>query len=146
MGHVKKDASQLMMLQKELEELTRFFPGDDRSSGRGEQVHVPHVDMYETGNHLYIDVDLPGVKKEDVNCNISNEEVFVEARKKISRPEKSAHYYCMERFFGFFRRTIDIPVIVNTGDVEAKLVDGILHIKLPKINDRRVKKRKIEIK
>ena len=146
MGHVKKSANHLVQLQNELEEFLRPPSGGGRSGGKGEQVHIPHVDVYESGNYLYIDVDLPGIKKEAISFYVTNDEVNVEARKKVSRPEKSAHYFCMERYFGVFRRTISVPTIINTGEVEAKLVDGILHIKLLKIKDRRVKKRKIEIK
>lgn len=143
MGHGKKETEMLRFLHRELEEFVRTSPLESR---RGGQVHSPHVDIYETEDYLYIDIDLPGVKKEDINCYISPDELYVEAIKKISSPEKKAHFYCMERYFGTFRRTIEIPAVVNTSKIEARLVDGILHITLPKIHDRRVRKRKVEIK
>lgn len=143
MGHGKKETEMLKFLHKELEEFVRTSPLESR---RGGQVHNPQVDVYETENYLHIDIDLPGVKKEDINCYISPDELFVEAVKKTAPPEKRAHFYCMERYFGTFRRTIEIPAVVNTTNVEAKLVDGILHITLPKIYERRIRKKKVEIK
>lgn len=146
MGQVRKNVDQLSQLQTEMDDFIRDSLGEGRSRRSGEHVHQPQVDVYERGGYLHIDVDLPGVRKEDIICHVSNEQVFVEARKKASSPEKTAHYFCMERLFGRFKREIDIPTIVNTRDVEAKLENGILRIRMPKIPDRREKRRRIEIK
>lgn len=146
MGQAKKDFDQLLRLQAEIEEFLRESMGETRAKVKGEQSHIPHVDVYETGDFLDIIVDLPGIRKEDLNLYISTDHIFVDARKIPSRPEKTAHYYCIERYFGRFQREIEIPVIVNTREVDAKLENGTLHIRLVKINDRREKRRKIEVK
>jgi len=146
MGQVRKSIDQLSQLQIEIDNFIRDSLGEGQARGRGEHVHQPQIDVYETGDHLHIDVDLPGIRKEDITCDISSNRVFVEARKKASSPEKTAHYFCMERLFGRFKREIEIPTIVNTRSVEARLDNGILRIKMPKIPDRREKRRRVEIK
>ena len=145
MAHVKKNADQLTRLQAEIEEFIRDSIGGAKGRESSEHVHIPNVDIYEAGDSLCIDVDLPGVPREDVGCFIEGDKIYVEARKKPSNPEKKAHYYCMERVFGKFVREIDIPVIVNTHLVTAQYDEGTLRIRLPKIQDRRMKKRRIEL-
>lgn len=146
MGQAKKNVYQLVLLQKEMEEFIRESALEGKRGTHAEQVHIPHIDVYETEKYLHMDIDLPGVEKSDVSCYVTSEQVFIEAIKPASRPSKSAKYYCIERFFGRFRRVIEIPATVNTIDAEAKFEDGLLRIRFPKITDRRQKRRKIEIK
>jgi HSP20 family protein len=99
---------------------------------------IPNVDLCESGDAVVVRVELPGVNHTDVSIMIRDGAIRVQGIK--SEPGESHQllcYFCLERRYGKFDRTIPIAWAVDTRRVQAILEKGILTIVLPKVQDRR---------
>lgn len=103
------------------------------------QEYSPLVDMYETGDSLVFEIDLPGVKPEDVTVQVMDDELLVEGFKREQEDESMLRYIRMERGPRCFRRTLGIPVSVNPLAAKAVYRDGVLRVELPKLVDEAVR-------
>jgi HSP20 family protein len=134
------------MVQSDIEKLLKEDLSDEQVSSQGGHTYVPQADVYETAHEIIVLVDLPGISKENVDLFISGTKIIIEAIKRDKKTPRNARYYCIERLFGKVQRTVDIPAPVHTGKVEAIMQNGVLVIRMPKIEDRRGSKRRIEIR
>jgi HSP20 family protein len=105
---------------------------------------LPDVDIYEKENKLYIRMDLPEIKPEDVDISIVDNTLKVRGERKQTEEVKEENYYRMERRYGSFERMIELPVRVKTEDVEATYENGVLRIELPKAEETKAKEIKIK--
>jgi HSP20 family protein len=104
----------------------------------------PAVDLVDTENALQVKVELPGVKKEDVEITLKNDVLTVKGEKKEEKEEKGENRYYIERSYGSFSRSLTLPAAVQFDKVAASFVDGVLEITLPKAEEE--KARQVEIK
>jgi HSP20 family protein len=99
---------------------------------------TPPVDKCQTESHVVIRVELPGVKLSDISISFRVESLRIQG---VKRAPVSSHkllcYYCLERRYGKFDRTLHISWTVNPRQATAYLDKGILTIELPKLKDRR---------
>ncbi len=96
------------------------------------QTWIPNTEMHQTENELVISVELPGVKKEDLEVQVTGEAVTIRGQK--STPEETCsegHICCTEFCYGPFERTLPWPVEVKPEESQSKLQDGILEIRVP---------------
>jgi len=101
------------------------------------------VDVYQTPSHLVIQSAIAGVKAEELNISIEGDMINIEGERK--KPvEEEGDYFFRECYWGKFSRQIIIPVEVDPNRVEAELKEGVLTIRLPKVQ--REKKRKIVVR
>ncbi|MCX7990915.1 MAG: Hsp20/alpha crystallin family protein [Proteobacteria bacterium] len=107
----------------------------------------PHTDIVEKDDAFIIQIDLPGIPKEDIEVEVIENTVSVQGVKKREQEGKSCSikYYCMGRSYGRFKRRYHIPKPFNTKEVKAKLDNGLLVIILPKLIEKRQKKVKIPV-
>jgi HSP20 family protein len=99
---------------------------------------APPVDLCETEHAISIRVELPGVSSDQIKIGLSNTKLRIWGEKK-RRPSRRRiiSYLCSERSFGKFARIVPLRWTVCVRDAAAELKDGMLHIHLPKIEDRR---------
>ena len=99
---------------------------------------APPVDLCETEKAISIRVELPGVSAEQIKIGLSNNKLRIWGEKK-RRPNRRRiiSYLCSERSFGKFGRIVPLRWTVSIRSATAELTDGMLHIRLPKIEDRR---------
>ncbi len=92
----------------------------------------PLIDLREEDDEIVITMELPGVKKEDIKVNAT--ENFVEVRADIKREEteEKAHYIRRERFYTGFYRRVELPYPVDPSTGKAKFENGVLEIRLKK--------------
>lgn len=102
------------------------------------------VDVYQTDNNIIIKSTIAGVEPKDLDINISNDMVTIKGRRDKEEKIKKEDYFYQECYWGPFSRSIILPQEINADKAEAKLHNGILTIKLPKIKKLRTKK--IEVK
>ena len=106
-----------------------------------EKIHEPLVDICETKTHLRLEVELPGVQKNDIELYTIGEKLFIHAYKKeglIGDDEPGKReFLCLERQFGEFYREVELLVPCNRSEGKASFEDGVLIIVLPKVEDRR---------
>ena len=125
------------MVRRELEN----WMGAPIDEGR-ELVGKYPVDIHEDKDFVYVDAEMPGFKKEEVNVTFENGVLTITGERRVE--EKKGDIHLTERRFTKVRRSFTLPNTVDEGKVEANLVNGVLHLKLHKKEE--VKPRKIEIK
>jgi HSP20 family protein len=111
--------------------LDRFSSGA-RAGGRsdeGDESWAPAVDIYEQEGALVLLVDLPGVKREDIQLNIDHDSVTVEGQRPCSEAGTGIR---LERPAGQFRRAFKIGVPVDPNGVQAVYREGVLRITMPR--------------
>jgi HSP20 family protein len=112
----------------------RFF-GDDGILAQG-WAGVP-VSIWEDDDRIYVEAELPGVTDKDVEVTVHNGLLFIRGERK---PEEGRKYLYNGRYHGRFERVITLPEAVDSDDVQARLMDGVLSIALPKSPQAKPKK------
>ncbi|GAB6159130.1 Hsp20/alpha crystallin family protein [Desulfotomaculum varum] len=94
----------------------------------------PRIDIYETDHEVVATCDLPGLeKKEDVNIYIDNNLLTVSGAINKVNEVKEEHMHRQERFFGRFQRSVSLPAYVDAAGVRATYKNGVLEIRMPKL-------------
>jgi len=106
---------------------------------------VPPVDIYETGESIVLEVELPGITKEDITVEVKNNTLTLKGEKKFEREVKEENYHRVERSYGSFQRAFTLPSTVQQDKVKAKFKEGILEITLPKVEEAKPKQIKVEV-
>ena len=108
---------------------------------------VPHVNTREGEFAYHIEVDLPGVKKEDINIEIEDGGLRISGERKSKEEVKEENYYKVESSFGSFSRSFQIPKEIDVEKIHAESTDGVLEVILPKLTIEKTDKvKKIKIK
>ena len=92
----------------------------------------PSVDVYETDKGWNIHAELPGVRKEDIKIDASDNAITLSAESKFSQDYNRDNVRYQERRFGTYSRTIPLPDSVDRDKIDAKFQDGVLNLFLPK--------------
>ncbi|NBI27952.1 Hsp20/alpha crystallin family protein [Chengkuizengella marina] len=123
-------------------ELDNFFNSKFPS---GFNFGMPRIDIHETDNVVIVMCDLPALQqKDDVSIDIHNNVLTISGSINKSNEVKEEHLYKRERYSGQFRRSIPLPASVSDDDVKAVYKNGVLEIKMHKINESRSKKINID--
>jgi len=96
-----------------------------------EPAFLPPLNVWEAGDTLKVEVEIPGVKLEDVEVSFDKGELTIKGEKKVAIQE-SAMLHRRERLAGTFTRTMTVPWEIKADQVSAELKDGILTVTLPK--------------
>lgn len=107
---------------------------------------VPAVNLRENEESVIVEVEIPGVKEEDLDIEVNNEMVTIRGQKKSEEEIKEKDYYRREFSYGSFSRSIAMPVEIESDNAEAELKDGTLRITLPKVKAIKPKSKKIQLK
>ncbi len=118
----------------------------EMAAGEAGAAWLPAVDLCESDSCVTVSVELPGVRADQVEVALTNEELRVRGRKRKGAPRGVISHLCSERSFGQFARTILLRWPVRKDAATAELKDGVLTIRLPKLEDRRGAEHKIEVK
>ena len=99
---------------------------------------APPVDLCETADAIVVRVELPGLTAEQIKIGATNTQLRIwgEKKRRVSRTNTVSHL-CSERSFGKFCRLVPLRWTVSVQDASAEVADGILTVRLPKIEDRR---------
>lgn len=91
----------------------------------------PSVDMYLDGKELVIKADLPGVRKEEISIDISENMLTISGEKKKEEKVETSNYYRFERSHGSFFRRFELPEGSHTDKVKAHYDNGVLELRIP---------------
>jgi len=92
----------------------------------------PRVDMCETSEAFIVEVELPGVQREDVRIEMQDDTLYITGERRTASEHQERNYYRMERRYGRFERQLRLPGGVDRGTIRAEFDAGILIITLPK--------------
>ncbi len=131
-------------LQREINRLFEDFASGFPGFGVGTRDLAPTMDVAETDKQIEITVELPGLEEKDVQINLSDNTLTIRGEKKAEREQKDKDYHLVERSYGSFSRTLELPAGVNADDIKATISKGVLNVTVPKPAPAQVKK--IQIK
>ena len=124
--------------------MDRFFNAVQKTADTWEG-WAPACDLIESENEIHLFLDLPGVKKEDLDIQLKDAKTFiVKGERKFEQPVEKTRAHRLERAKGHFARAFQLPYEVDPGKITATFRDGELEIVLHK--PEALKPRKIEIK
>ena len=122
----------------------RFFDWRPTLFGSEDSRWVPSVDISETPKAVIIKAEVPGMDPKDIQVSISNNILTIQGEKRHEKEEEDENLHRVERSYGSFYRSIQLPAEVESDKADAKYKNGILKLKLPKTREESLKK--IEIK
>lgn len=149
-------ATPFTFMRRFSEEMDRLY--EDFGMGRGwltpmldkaqlpQGAWSPQVEMFERGKDLVLRVDLPGLTKDDVNVELTDNAITIEGERKNEHEEKREGYYRSERSYGEFYRRVPMPEGVKAEDAKATFSNGVLEITMPATKREERKPRRLEIR
>ena len=108
-------------------------------------VVTPDVDIFEDGNDVVVKAELPGMKKENIEVNLTDDMITVSGEKKKEEKIEKKDYYRVERSYGSFTRSFKLPKDVQSDKAKATFKEGVLEIRVPKTAEAISKEKKIPI-
>jgi len=124
------------------DEIDRLFDGPLTELTRASNLlsgWTPALDIFEDKDSFTVKVELPGMKKEDIQVSLHDGGLSISGERKSETKNESAEVYRTERFFGRFQRTVTLPATVAADKVKAQYKDGILTVTLPKAEEAKPK-------
>ena len=106
---------------------------------------VPPVDVYEEGNEVVLKAELPGMRKEEIEVHVTENEITFSGKKERIEKLEKKDYHRYERSTGAFTRTVMLPAEVELEKVTAKYENGVLEIRAPKAAPAKPAERKVEV-
>lgn len=135
-------------LQNEIDRLfddfTRGFPSFPSLGNGGAVATMPTMDVAETDKEIEITAELPGLEEKDVQINVADNVLTIRGEKKAEKEQKDKNYRLVERSYGMFERSLELPDGVNADAITASIDKGVLKVVVPKPAPSQVKK--IEVK
>lgn len=121
-----------------------YFPQNDYWED-AEKYSMP-IEISDKGEEFDIRAELPGIKKEDLDIDIEDNYLRINAKKFDETKEEEKNFKHSEFNYGEFSRTIQLPEEIDIDKTEAKLEHGVLKITAPKLHKDKEKSKKIQIK
>lgn len=128
------------MLQDAFEDIGIIQPKSD-----GQMLWKPAVELAEQNGNFQVKAQLPGVKKEDIDIEVSEDSITIKAESRQKEEEKGENIYRSEFRYGQFIRTIPFPTEVQSSDAKAEYTDGVLTVTVPKTQEQKEKTKKLKI-
>ena len=107
---------------------------------------TPRVNVEEQEERFEITVEVPGMKKEEIDIEVQDNVLTIKGERRFGKEEKDTSYHIFERSYGTFKRAFTLPENVKSDDIEAEYRDGILKLALPKAEPQKPKEIKVEVK
>jgi HSP20 family protein len=120
----------------------RDWPAPIRREGAGQW--LPTVDVSETPKEVVVEAEIPGMDPKDIDISLQGSKLTLRGQRKQEKKEEGKNYHRVERTYGTFSRTIQLPAEVDASKVNATYKNGVLRVNMPKSKEETVKK--IEVK
>ncbi|HEY3415847.1 MAG TPA: Hsp20/alpha crystallin family protein [Armatimonadota bacterium] len=130
------------------DQVNKVFEQSLTRSGRepvSTQFWAPAVDIEETDEALIFRAELPGMKVEQIDIQLTGDTLSIKGERKFEREEKGKQFVRIERAYGAFQRSFTLGLPVKQDGVRAAYREGILEITLPKAEEIKPKQVKVEI-
>jgi HSP20 family protein len=125
---------------------TWLSPRGALTTSTGTDIWVPQVEVTQQGNELVVRADLPGMKKDDIQVDITDNDVTLSGERRREAETERGGLYRSERSYGFFTRSIRLPEGAMTDQAKAAFKDGVLEIRMPAPPEQVTRGRRLEIK
>ncbi len=127
----------LRRMQNEIDRLFHdFFPAsNEKQAEEKTSMWTPRVDLSETEDAYILKLDVPGIDKKDLTINFKDGTLTVSGERKADTREEGKNFVRIERQFGHFFRSFNIPAAVKADKIAASYTNGELEIKVPKTEE-----------
>jgi HSP20 family protein len=126
----------LMSLRRDMDRLFEdFFERAPWRGGAGE----PAVEVSDTPEAVVVKAQVPGIKKEDLQVNITDNAITLKGEMKEEEKKEEKNYHRREIRYGAFTRTVPLPAAVQADKAAAQLKDGVLEVTIPKSEQAKAK-------
>ncbi|RMG91013.1 MAG: Hsp20/alpha crystallin family protein [Zetaproteobacteria bacterium] len=133
---------------QELESINRQLARllDDRALGFGGEAGewAPSVDIRETDDALIVEAELPGIEKKDVKIEVRDGVLSISGERRYEKDVKEENVHRIERAYGRFARSFVLPTNVDADKIKARMKNGVLEVRLPKVESAKPKAITIE--
>jgi HSP20 family protein len=141
--------NEMAVLQNRLNSIFSDFSrtgleGENSSESLAAGNFVPAVDVYEDAHKVALKLEVPGIRREDLDIRVEGRTLTVRGERKFETEAKEENFHRIERRFGSFVRSFTLPATVDTETIEAQSADGVLTITLAKKPE--AKPKQIEVK
>jgi HSP20 family protein len=136
---------QLLNLREEIHRLFESPRSDGQRTTEFFDGWTPAVDLYEDKDSLVVKVELPGLKKEEIEVSVHDGSLSISGERKSATPDSSSQTFRSERFFGRFHRALALPKPVAVDRIKAFYKDCILTVTLPKTEEAKPKQIEISV-
>ncbi|HXG91555.1 MAG TPA: Hsp20/alpha crystallin family protein [Blastocatellia bacterium] len=140
-------ASPFELMRRFTDEMDRAFEsfGLMRGFGSGEMdVWTPAIEVFERDGNFVVRAELPGLNKEDVKVEMTDDGLIIQGERKREHEEKGESFYRSERSYGRFYRLVPLPEDANAEQVRASFNNGVLEVSMP-VPERKTNRREIPI-
>ncbi|HEX9006065.1 MAG TPA: Hsp20/alpha crystallin family protein [Bacteroidota bacterium] len=141
----KDPASWLILFREQMNEIFTFLSQLELSDKVGEHEFVPLLDIFETAEEYVVEFELPGFSATDLSLSICCNTLVLEGNKRQEQSRSRTNYICLERTFGRFCRTVEIPPLYDVNGVHARYDRGVLVVSFPRLQGKSVVIRDIPI-
>lgn len=131
-------------MRREMDRLWDSFLERPRRKAEEGGPWYPSLDVAETKNDMIIKAEIPGMDPKDIDISLSDGVLTIRGEKKQEREEKEEDYHLIERNYGSFSRSVQLPKGVQSDKITASYNNGVLKVTLPKSEE--AKKKEIKIK
>lgn len=136
MALIPKDMPDLLhAFQQQMDGLFERLFSLEKKGNFGEREYSPLADCFETADQYIVEMELPGFCREDLSLRIFHNMLIVEGFKREEEKKQNVNYICLERAFGRFCRTVEIPPTVDFSGVKARYDKGVLAVAFPKMTE-----------
>jgi len=132
-------------LQDRMNRLFRESYNENQDQSLTTSSFAPAVDVYEDEHNVTLKIEVPGIEEKDIDVRIENNTLTVHGERKIEKEEKEENYRRVERQYGSFTRTFNLPTTVDAEKVSANYDKGVLKISLPKKAEAKPKQIKVSV-
>ena len=106
---------------------------------------TPALDLHENKDDFVVKVEVPGMKKEDIEVTLHEGALSISGERKSDEKFEDAQVYRSERFVGRFQRTVSLPASVAADRIKAQYKDGVLTVTLPKTEEAKPKQINVQV-
>ena len=107
-------------------------------------MRAPETDVVETEREIRVQVEMPGLKRENIEVDVENNVLTIRGEKREERTEgQEGRYHLAERRWGTFARSFVLPRDVDADNIQASFEDGVLTVRIPK--SEKARRRKIDV-
>jgi HSP20 family protein len=106
---------------------------------------APEIEVFHRGNDLVVRTDLPGLSKDDVKVDVTDDRIIIQGERKREHEEEREGFYRSERSYGSFTRVVPLPEGAITEQAKASFKDGVLEITMPAPPEEVRRGRRLEI-
>jgi HSP20 family protein len=138
--------SEVLGIQREINRMFDSFFRGPEEDGLQTTSWNPLVDVTENDHAYLLNIELPGVSRNDVKIVVQDNQLTIRGEKKQEKESNNSNYHRVERSYGSFQRTFTLPTTVRAEKIEANYNDGVLTITVPKAEEAKAKEIEVKVK